>query len=141
MYYKPILMPLVAMLVLTGLVWLYMYVTRLREMGRRRIDPQDLKTREMARSLLTDSAAPADNFRNLFEIPVLFYVAVLLSLVLMLQDPMLVYLSWGFVATRYGHSLVHCTYNRVLHRFALYLAGCGFILLIWIRLVAFILAQ
>ncbi len=141
MYYKPILMPLIAMVLLTLLVWIYMYITRIREMNRRRIHPQQLATGEEARALLSDSAAPADNLRNLFEIPVLFYVAVLLSLVLMLQDPMLAYLSWGFVITRYLHSLVHCTYNRVMHRFVLYVAGCGLLVLIWIRLIAFILAQ
>lgn len=139
MFYKPILLPLIAQVFLTFAVWFYMYFTRLTEMRRKKIDPQDLDTRRHGQSLLTDSSRQADNLKNLFEMPILFYAGVLLSMVLMIQDPFLVQLAWGYVVLRYVHSIVHCTYNRVMHRFAAYATSCLLLLLIWARLAAYIL--
>ena len=139
MFYKPLLIPLLALVFLTFLVWVYMYVTRLGEIKRKSIDPQSLDTRTHSQALLTESSAQADNLKNLFELPVLFYVAVLLALVLMLQDQLLVQLAWSYVALRYVHSLVHCTYNRVMHRFIVYAVSCLLLMLIWARLAAYVL--
>lgn len=139
MFYKPLLIPLLALVFLTFLVWVYMYVTRFGEIKRKSINPQSLDTRVHGQALLTDSPAQADNLKNLFELPVLFYVAVLLALVLMIQDQLLVQLTWGYVALRYVHSLVHCTYNRVMHRFIAYAASCLVLMLVWARLAAYVL--
>ena len=139
MFYTPLLIPLLALVFLTFLVWVYMYVTGVREIKRKSIDPQSLDTRVHGQALLTDSGAQADNLKNLFELPVLFYVAVLLTLVLMIQDQLLVQLVWSYVALRYVHSLVHCTYNRVMHRFIAYAASCLVLMLIWARLAAYVL--
>ena len=130
---------MLALVALTFTVWVYMYVSRITEMRRKNIDAQRLDTRVHAQGLLTDSAVVADNLKNLFEMPVLFYAALLLSMVLMIQDPLLVQLSWGFVALRLVHSLVHCTYNRVMHRFLAYLASCVILMLIWARLAGYVL--
>jgi hypothetical protein len=139
MFYKPLLVPLLALVFLTFLVWVYMYVTRLSEIKRKSIDPQTLDTRAQGQALLTDSPAQADNLKNLFELPVLFYIAVLLALVLMIQDKFLVQLAWSYVALRYVHSVVHCTYNRVMHRFIAYAASSLILMLMWARLAAYVL--
>jgi hypothetical protein len=130
---------MLALVFLTFFVWIYMYVTRLSEIRRKRIDPQDLDTRVHGQALLTESSRQADNLKNLFELPLLFYVAALLSMVLMIQDQFLVQLAWGYVALRYAHSFVHCTYNRVMHRFMAYAASCIVLIFIWARLAAYIL--
>jgi hypothetical protein len=39
------------------------------------------------------------------------------------------------------HSLVHCTYNRVIHRFTAYLASSLVLMLMWIRLALYVLTQ
>jgi len=139
MFFQPLLLPLLALVFLTFLVWIFMYVTRLGEMKGKSIDPQDLDTRVHGQALLTDSPAQADNLKNLFELPVLFYVAILLALVLMIRDSFLVQLAWGYVALRYVHSLIHCTYNRVMHRFIAYAASCLVLMIMWARLAAYIL--
>lgn len=139
MFFKPILLPMLALVALTFTVWVYMYITRISEMRRKKIDAQRLDTRVHAEGLLTDSAVVADNLKNLFEMPILFYSGLLLSMVLMIQDPLLVQLSWGFVALRWVHSAVHCTYNRVMHRFLAYLASCLILMLIWARLAGYVL--
>ena len=141
MLYKPMLIPLLALVLLTFVVWVYLYITRIGEMKRRNIDPQALNARNSVPELLPDSAATANNFMNLFEIPVLFYLAVILSLVLLVQDQVLVILAWVYVLLRYVHSLIHCTYNKVMHRFQVYFVSCIVLLLIWLRLAAYILFQ
>jgi len=139
MFYQPSLLPLLALVLLTFIVWVYMYITRLSEISRKSINPQSLDTRVHGQALLTDSPAPSDNLKNLFELPVLFYVAILLSLVLLIQDRLLVQLAWVYVALRYVHSFVHCTNNRVMHRFVVYAVSCLVLMFIWARLAVYIL--
>jgi hypothetical protein len=141
MFYHHIILPLLAQVALTLLVWVYMYITRVAEMSRKRIDAQRLEARTDQQNLLTESAGPADNFKNLFEMPVLFYLAILLSLILLIQDEVMVQLAWGFVILRALHSLIHCTYNRVMHRFTVYLASSLLLMLMWLRLALFVLTQ
>jgi hypothetical protein len=139
MYYKPLLLPLLAQVLLTFMVWLYLFSRRIPEIVRGGIDPQRLADRAEAHRLLPGSANPSNNLKNLFEVPVLFYVAVLLALVLMFQDRLLVLLAWGFVAFRAAHSLIHCTYNNVNHRFVAYAVSTLLLALMWFRLAAYIL--
>jgi hypothetical protein len=135
------LLPLLAQVFLTFAVWGWLYVTRIREMKLKRINPQTLNVRTRAQELLTDSAGPANNFMNLLEMPVLFYLAVVVSLLLLVQDSVLVILSWTYVFMRIAHSLIQCTYNRVMHRFLVYFASCLVLLLIWLRLAVYIAMQ
>lgn len=139
MSFKPILLPLLVQVLLTFAVWIYMYAWRLPEIYRKGIDPKRLQDRAAAHELLPDSANASNNLKNLFELPILFYTAILLSLLLMIQDPLLVRLAWGFVILRIVHSAIHCTYNNVSHRFIAYALSSLFLLFMWIRLGAFIL--
>ena len=141
MFYKPMLLPLLAQVLLTLTVWFYLYARRIPEITSKKINPQDLKDRVQGHALLPDSAPASNNLKNLFEMPVLFYTAVLLTLVLMIQDGVLVALAWGYVALRIVHSLIHCSYNNVNHRFGAYALSCLLLLFMWIRLASFILLQ
>ena len=134
MYFKPLLLPLLAQVALTFIVMGSMYRTRVAEMNSKQIHPQQIKTRSKSKELLTESAAAADNYSNLFELPVLFYTAILLTLILMVQDGILVILAWSFVGSRCLHSLIHVTYNRVLHRFAVFIFSSFVLLAFWVRL-------
>lgn len=141
MFFKPMLLPMIAMVVLTFAVWVYMYVTRISEIGRKNLDPQDLATYQEALALLTESSAPAANFRNLFELPILFYAAILLTLILLIQDPWLIALSWAFVILRGVHSFIHCTYNNVHHRFTVYVASSFVLFLMWAQLAWYVISS
>ncbi|MGH8482734.1 MAG: MAPEG family protein, partial [Nevskiaceae bacterium] len=72
---RTILLPALAMVALTFLVWCRMYVVRIAQTRREGIPAQAVATSAQAALLLTDTRA-SDNFRNLFELPVLFYLAV-----------------------------------------------------------------
>jgi hypothetical protein len=135
------LLPLLAQVLLTFTVWFYLFARRIPEIMNKNIDPQNLRDRVQSHALLTDSAPASNNLKNLFEMPVLFYAVVLLSLVLMIQDGVLVALAWGFVILRVIHSLIHCSYNNVNHRFGAYALSCLLLLMMWIRLASFILLQ
>jgi hypothetical protein len=135
----PIWLPCAAMVGLTALVWLKLYADRLGEMRARRIDPQALASARAAAGEL-DRTAAADNFRNLFEVPVLFY---LLCVALVLNGgstPGFVAAAWTYVVLRAIHSLVHVTYNRVVHRFLVYVASTLLLFGMWAAFVARILS-
>ena len=122
------------MVALTFVVWVRMYVVRIGEMKRERIDPQRVASSSEAAALLRDTRA-SDNFRNLFELPVLFYLAIAIMLHLALVSLPLLVLSWSFVALRIAHSAIHCSYNRVMHRFSVYIAGALVLWALWAVLV------
>ena len=134
MYFKPLLIPLLAQVALTFIMMLVMYRKRVNEMKTKRIHPQRTKTRSVALGVLTDSESAANNYSNLFESPVLFYTAILLTLILMVQDSILVSLAWLYVASRYLHSFIHATYNRVMHRFSVFVFSSFILLAFWVRL-------
>lgn len=134
MYFKPLLIPLLAQVALTFIMMLVMYRKRVNEMKTKRIHPQRTKTRSVALGVLTDSESAANNYSNLFESPVLFYTAILLTLMLMVQDSILVSLAWLYVASRYLHSFIHATYNRVMHRFSVFVFSSFILLAFWVRL-------
>ena len=122
--------PAVAMVVLTITVWLRMYLTRIAQMKRERIHPQAVATSAQIAAKLTDSNA-ADNFRNLFELPVLFYLALVVAAQSGQVGAVTLALAWAFVALRVAHSAIQCSYNKVIHRFYTYLAGGVVLWVLW----------
>ena len=125
--------PAVAMAVLTFAVSIRLLFFRIGTMRRERIHPQSVATSAAMAARITDTRI-ADNFRNLFELPVLFYLAVVVAAVSGQESTVVLVLAWLFVALRVVHSAIHCTYNKVMHRFAAYLAGGIVLWLLWIVL-------
>ena len=116
--------PFFAMLFLTLLVWVYMYIRRIGFIRSNKISPRDLAVPgELARISPPEVSNPSDNLKNLFEIPVLFYGLALYLFVTNQVDAAYVGAAWTFVAFRTLHSAVHCTINIVMLRFYLYLVS------------------
>ncbi len=130
----PVWLACAAMVGLTAAVAVRMYVERLGEMRQRRIAPQSLASSADAARQLTQTRA-ADNFRNLFEVPVLFYAWCVAVAVTGGSTPALLAAAWAFVALRALHSLIHLSYNRVVHRFAAYLAGTLLLFAMWVAIL------
>ncbi len=128
-----VLWPGFALAALTFGVMAEMYRRRLGQMRRERIAPQAVATSAQSTHRLTDSAA-ADNFRNLLELPLLFYVALLLAHATGQASAGVLALAWAFVALRCAHSAIHCTGNRVVPRFLAFVAGAFVLLALWARL-------
>jgi hypothetical protein len=126
----PILYPCIAMVALTAVIWARMYVERIGEMHQRRISPQSVSTSVTAAGRLQRTQA-ADNFRNLFEMPVLFYLLCVCLAMTGLGDHPFLAGAWGYVALRVMHSFIHTTYNRVIHRFTVYVLSSVLLFLLW----------
>jgi len=127
--------PVAALVLLTFIVMLAMLKERISEMKERRIHPQSAPSSTQLSAMLK-STKGADNFKNLFELPVLFYV---LCVVLMFStkplSPILLGLAWVYVALRYWHSFVHVSYNKVMHRFKIFLVSCVVLGVMWVAAI------
>jgi len=73
------------------------------------------------------------NFENLLEIPVLFYVVALMVYVTKQVDCVHLAMAWMYVGTRLIHTVIHTTYNNVLHRMIPFLLGSMVLIAMWIR--------
>ena len=123
-----------AMVLLTLGVGLRLLYCRVREMRSKRINPQPASTSVQMAARLEDVRA-ADNFRNLFEVPVLFYALVATAIALGPVPGWLVTGAWLFVLLRYIHSAIHCTYNRVMHRLVAFITGFTVVVVVWLSFV------
>jgi hypothetical protein len=134
---QAILAPFLGMMLLTALVWTYMYTRRLAYIKANRIPPQQLATPEKAAKLLPEAVAlPANNLRNLLELPVLFYALCLYLYVTGSADDIHVAAAWVFLALRSAHSVIHCTVNTVILRFLSYFTAA---LVLWFMLARVLL--
>jgi hypothetical protein len=120
--------PFFALLLLTVVVWIYMYARRIPFIQRAKLRPNQLTPSELARLSPPAVSNPSDNLKNLFELPTLFYALTLYLYVTNQVDPAYVAAAWTFVGFRVLHSAVHCTVNIVLVRFWLY---CAAALALW----------
>lgn len=123
-----------AMAVLTFLVGARLFTVRLTEMTKKRLKPQDISTSTQAAQRL-EQVQVSDNFKNLFEVPVLFYALCALLIATGHAAPLFVCGAWVFVGLRCLHSLIHCTYNKVMHRFAAFVLALIALAAMWIAFI------
>jgi hypothetical protein len=112
--------PFFVMVLLTLVVWVYMYARRIPFIQRSSLRAQQFTPAELARISPPAVSNPSDNLKNLFEIPTIFYALALYLYVTHRVDSTYLAAAWVFVVFRVLHSLVHCTVNIILLRFWLY---------------------
>src|SRR6478736_3560857 len=121
-----ILRPVVALAAWTMVMWLWMYATRIPAMNAAKVDP-DAIVRDPAMKL--DAVLPpevqwkAHNYNHLHEAPTVFYAVAIVLAIVGQGDGLNAKLGWAYVALRVIHSLVQVTVNKVILRFALFLAS------------------
>jgi len=108
-----IFQPFVATMLLTMVVWVYMYGRRLPFIFSSGLDPKQMTPLELARRSPPQVSNPSDNLKNLFELPTVFYAVVLYLYVTHQVDGAYVVTAWGFFLFRVLHSVVHCTFNFI----------------------------
>jgi hypothetical protein len=129
---EAIFLPMLATMTLTAIVWFYMYAKRIPAMRRARVSVQTYTTPDkIVEHLSAEVNYSANNLKNLFELPVLFYGLCLYLFVSGNVDTVYVVPAWAFFLLRTFHSIVHCTANIVMLRFYLY-AGAS--LALWFML-------
>ena len=120
---QAILLPFFGTMLLTLVVWCYMYARRLPFILRNNLSPQQMTPSELARVSPPGVANPSDNLRNLFEVPTVFYAIVLYIYITQQTDSLHVLAAWLFFVFRVLHSAVHCSFNHVPSRFLLYVVS------------------
>jgi hypothetical protein len=75
-----------------------------------------------------------NNLKNQFELPVLFYVVCIALYVSTADNAATIALAWLFVLSRYAHSYLHLTSNRLRYRRPAFLVGFFTLMMMWIWL-------
>jgi hypothetical protein len=119
----------------TFAVLLLVPIARFRAGARGQVNAGDFRFGESAR-VPGAVSLPNRNFMNLLELPMLFYVVCLLLMMTAGASNLAVALAWAYVALRVVHSLIHLTYNHVIHRLAVFALSNTALVGLW--LLAFI---
>ena len=131
---SPILAPVVALVLWTFVMGVWLYATRIPALSKHRIvyDPQR-PSEEFHAQLPAEVRWKADNHNNLLEQPTLFYAVALTLALLGAGSGFNAGLAWAYVALRIIHSLVQALINKVLIRFALFALTSLVLLVMTIR--------
>lgn len=130
-----ILLPLIAMFVLTGLIGMWMAKLRFRAVREDGLNAAYFLINRGAK--LPDYLAKVSNhYVNLFELPVLFYVVCIVIYAGNRVDVAYLVLAWLFVIIRYVHAYIHTTYNNLRHRRNTFFCGFVMLAILWLRLAA-----
>lgn len=130
---KLLILIMAAQVLLTMGILVWMGMERVPRVMRGEIAMRDIAVERDAYPLR--ARLLSNNFDNQFQLPILFYVASLLSLWLGSTGWVEVVLAGGFVLLRYVHAGVHVTTNRVFRRFGVYFAGLVVLALLWLWLI------
>jgi hypothetical protein len=81
-----------------------------------------------------EAAKRANNQRNQFELPVLFYAATAFALILNGADTLMLALAWAFVASRIVHAAIHMGPNKIRWRGPAFALGFLIVTAMWVKL-------
>jgi hypothetical protein len=117
-----ILAPVTALLILSCIMWAWMYITRIPAVSKAgmKLDPNLPKGVQMA-ELPARVRWKADNYNHLLEQPTLFYAVAFTLALLGAGDGLNLSLAWAYVALRVVHSLHQALWNKIEIRFVLFL--------------------
>lgn len=130
---QPILAPMLALILWTFVIWVWMYATRIPAMRAAGIDPAKIKSKSDLDVLPASAKQVADNYNHLHEQPVLFYALVLWCALGGTADSTNVALAWTYFGVRVVHSLIQCTINFIPARFAVFTIGSIVLFVIALR--------
>jgi hypothetical protein len=121
---SPILLPVIALVLWTLIMCIWMYVTRIPAVNRQNVvyDP-GRPAEEFHSQMPAEVRWKADNYNNLLEQPTIFYAVTLTLAFLGAGAGINAGLAWTYVALRIAHSLVQALVNKLMVRFALFVAA------------------
>lgn len=136
---QAILIPMFVQVGLTFVLLFWMGALRFQALRLGQVDAEKVRLREPHWPPRVLQVANA--YHNQLELPVLFYVVVLLALHTGTLDVVVLVLSWMFVLSRLVHAYVHVTTNRLDRRTGVFGVGAVALLLIWVIVIARFLLQ
>ena len=128
-----ILAPVVALLLLTSVVWVWMYLTRIPAINKAGMKmDQNLPNGQQMSALPPRVRWKADNYNHLLQQPVMFYAVALTLALLGAGEGVNVTLAWCYVGLRVVHTLHQTLWNKIEVRFVLFaLSSLVLFTLIW----------
>jgi len=133
-----IFLPITALVAWTFAILLLVPYARFRAARAGEVTARDFRYGESA-AVPGPVSLPNRNLMNLLELPLLFYVGCIALYVTLNVDATALVLAWLYVALRVAHSLVHLTYNNVLHRLGVFATSNIVLLALWVRFAAALL--
>lgn len=127
-----ILWPTFALVALIFVVWFWLLFARMGHVRRTPPRADTFATGESSLRYFEPVELPANNLRNLFEMPVLFFALVPLLLITRHADHLQVLLAWGFVILRALHTVIHIAVRKVHIRAPVYWLSCAALMAMWI---------
>jgi|TARA_R100000049_G_scaffold1803_1_gene4098 hypothetical protein len=119
-----ILQPVVALMIWTMIMWVWMYATRIPAMQKNPdIDANRLvgATGSSLRAMLPERVNwKADNYNHLHEQPTVFYAVGIVLAIIGAGDGVPALLAWIYAGLRVIHTIVQVTANKVMVRFVLF---------------------
>ncbi|NWG52424.1 MAG: MAPEG family protein [Hydrogenophilaceae bacterium] len=119
MFDNGMIAPVLALVLWTLVMWLWLYAARIPAMRKAGIDPQEAE-RTGKLDLPRAVQRPAENYNHLHEQPTIFYAAALSIQIASAADSMAITLAWAYVGLRIIHSLVQATANIIMLRFLIF---------------------
>ena len=118
---QDILAPVMALVLWTLVMWVWLYATRIPAMrkARTRLEPR-LPRDQLLGGLPPEVRWKADNYNHLMEQPTLFYATVIVLALVGAGEGLNLWLAWAYVALRVVHSLWHAMVNVIMVRFAIF---------------------
>lgn len=128
------ILSLIAMLLLVLILFFLLFVSRMRALYSKKVGLAYFEVFKGAQApeYLTKVT---NNVNNLFEVPPIFYMAVVLTLVFDIENDFMLFCAWGFVVSRYVHSFVHITFNNYLVRGSVFTVSIFFLVMLWLEIL------
>ncbi len=118
------LLPVLALVVWTLVMWLWMYATRIPAMQKAKLHPDEARHPGTYLDRIPSNVrAVADNYNHLHEQPTLFYALVFFAALTGGGDALGAWLGWTYVGLRVAHSLVQVLSSNVSFRFLVFAMG------------------
>lgn len=122
--------PIAVMMLLVVIVTCLMLKERMVEMKTLKIHPNTVASSSQMSVVLKNTRA-ADNYKNLSEMPVLFYALCLALYATQSVSQGFLWAAWVYVALRVIHSITHISYNNLMHRFSVFSASMAVLVGMW----------
>ena len=112
-----------------------MLVRRITAVSKKEVSPKFFKTYHDTTGVPLGLLAHSNNYNNLFQIPSSFFLLCLFMLMLGIQDPWALPITWLFVFSRIVHSLIHISTNKLILRMTSFSVGIALLLLLAFRIL------
>lgn len=130
-----IVLPAALQAVMSVLLLFLMGPARARSLRESKLTIEDHSVRLGINPWSDRAMQVSNNYKNQFELPVLFYAVVAFALVLKQADTIMIGLAWTFALSRLAHTAVHVSSNIVRWRAIFFVLGAIALLAMWLVLV------